>query len=435
MDSYRSAFLANVIARIVGICARFISIPIAVSLLSPEQFGLWFLLSSFTGWLSFATFGVPASVQNQLAIAIKEDNKAHAKAMVSFAFGFLTKVSAAVASLVVMFGLMSPWGRLFHLSPSVSREFVFAFIVVGLSAAIQLPAKLGQSICNAHGRIALPAIADLVCQVSVTLFLVFAYCIQWKSILILVVCFVIGLVGGSLFLSITAIRLFQYTLSPVPLDRTQQKQILGKGVLFLLTGIGELLIMQTDAVVVGAVLGSASIASLMVPLALWSNVLQLQNTFLTPLWPVLTRHYFTGNFEATQKALNRASIASGLIAVASSVAILLLGRWLISLWTSGNVNASFLMISGISLYILVSCFDNLLATVLNAFDAIQYRFKYTLLFGITKVSIAACVVLTVGIDWLPLAFAMTMFLCSTCFAWWGVSKRMTELRNRKPQFS
>jgi O-antigen/teichoic acid export membrane protein len=205
--------------------------------------------------------------------------------------------------------------------------------------------------------------------------------------------------------------------------------LLGKGLFFFVTVIGELLILQTDAFVVGAVLGAAAVPLFMIPNTLWLNFLQAQNIFLRPLWPVLSHAYVAGERSRVRALAGRTLLLSLCGGLAFAAGLVLLGDWFVRFWSKGMASLPPVMAWGFGAYALAASVDNVLATCLNAFGCIEVRFGYTLLFGVTKVAVAIATLHFLSVSWLPWAFAAAMVTTSIPFAsmaFAGALRRMPE---------
>lgn len=425
---FRAAFAFNVGTRLLSVLGRVIAVPISMALLTVEQYGLWLMISSLTGWLAFANLGIPSAAQNQLALEKGKSSHENMNSIVAYSLRCLSVGGLLVVLLVSTMALAAPWKTIWGIDSENALSFAVSLVLVGVAIGIQLPAKMGTAICNAHGEIAWPSIAELVTQVVSIMAILVVYAINWKSLVALAAVSLVSLSLSPLILAVLAMRRYEYRLTGIPLSRLNRTRLLGKGVIFLLVSIGELLVLQTDAFVVGFVKGSAYVPLLLVPLALWSNCIQLQNTFLNPVWPLLTIAIAEKNELQLQQIIWRASWITITFSLVMAGGLLLFAKPFITFWTLGTINVSNLMVFGIAIYVVVGCIDNLLATILNAFNAIEYRLSYTVLCGIVKVSTAIVMLRFFNLDILPLAFAIVMFLFATTFALFGVHQNLEAAR-------
>lgn len=222
---------------------------------------------------------------------------------------------------------------------------------------------------------------------------------------------------GPLAASIIAIRRFGYSIRPGrELNCDDRQTLLSKGAFFAVAAIGELLILQSDAILIGSRLGPAAVPAFVVPATLFLNFLQMQNIYLRPLWPLLTAAAANGDPRLLGTHFKKALIICTAGAGCFALGLVLGGDWFIRLWSKGVVTLPLNMAIGFGIYAIVAAVDSLCATFLNAAGKIEYRCGYTLFFGMIKTVVAFFLIPSFGVTWLPLVFAGIMLLCSIPFA-------------------
>ncbi len=412
-----SAIVSGAASRGVSILLRFATVPLTVSLLTREQYGLWMIISSVILWFSVSDLGIPAALQNRLVMVLHTGDSERARALVSYSWSVIAVIAVSVFAIVALLLWAVPWQDLFKIQNVHRSEFALIFLLCLGAFALGLPSRLGGVIFSAHGQLNVLPLSELVAQVSAFVMLVVAVLLQWKSLLALVACTLLSLAIVPAGLTILAFWQLHYRFRREgPLCLEDRRALLGKGGFFFLTSIGELLILQADSLLVGVVLGAASVPLFLVPAALWVNFLQLQNIFLRPLWPVLSKARAEGNAAVFSGLIRRTLFSSLAGALLFGVGLIVAGDWFVRIWSRGVASLPPLMAFGFAAYVLVASVDNLLATVLNAAGRIEQRFGYTLLFGLTKLFAGWFVLTKFGIEALPLTYALVMLTISIPFA-------------------
>lgn len=424
---FLSAAALGGVSRGISILVRLFSVPLAIALLSSERYGLWLIICSLVGWLGISDLGIPAALQNRLTAAVQANDAAAARAAFAFAARLLIGISLLILIAGIALALAIPWHRLFKIEEGFRVEFGWTLALCVLGFAIELPSRLGGAVYSAHGRLAIPPLADIYSQLAAFGMLGVAVLLHWRSLLVLVCGSLLGLVLGPLYLTVRASLRYGYGLGTGEISAVDRHAIASKGIFFFVTSLGQLLILQSDALVLGALSGPKVIPAIMVPLALWMNFLQLQNIFLRPLWPIMSARYNAQRRDDLRRLFSKALAYSLYGALAFAAGVLLCGDWFIRLWSRGTVALPPVMALGLGLYVVAAAIDNLLATFLNACNKIEIRFLYTLAFGVTKVGVAVVIIKFSSLEWLPLGFAAVMLVTSIPFAAWGVARSFGEL--------
>jgi O-antigen/teichoic acid export membrane protein len=249
---------------------------------------------------------------------------------------------------------------------------------------------------------------------------------------VLVACSLAGILLGPAALTFAGARRYGYGFrAPSAPTSEDRSALLSKGLFFFATVIGELLILQSDAFVIGAMLGAAAVPLFILPATLWMNFVQAQNIFLRPLWPVLSHRYADGEAAALRQLIRRWLALSAGGAAVFALGLVLCGDIFIRWWSKGVASLPPVMAWGFGVYAIVASADNLLATCLNAFGMIEFRFGYTLLLGVVKVGAAVAVVGWASLEWLPWAFAGAMAVTSIPFAIHGVRRALRGLEQER----
>lgn len=428
ISGYRAATIFGVMSRGVVIFIRFASVPLLITLLSPERYGLWLILGSLIGWLGFSDLGIPSALQNRLIGLLREGKSDAGRALVGFAFHFLGTIAVAVFAIGLVAALCLPWGHFFKLNLAEKNDFVLALSLSLFSFALALPARIGSVLYTANGRLAVPPLTDLIVQISGFGMLALVVWHHWASLAALSAASLVGMSLGPVLLTVLACRKFGYGFRRGRVASADRRALVTKGAFFFVTVLGELLVLQSDAFVIGAVLGAAAVPIFLIPNTFWMNFLQAQNIFLRPLWPMLTHAYADRDCPRLQGLVLRGLLLSLGGAALFGAGLILFGNWFIHWWSKGVASLPPVMAWGFAAYILVSSMDNILATCLNAFGLIEVRFGYTLLFGGTKVLAAIAVLHFANIQWLPWAFVSAMMLTSIPFASSALWRTLSRLR-------
>ncbi len=422
-----TAALIGVLARCVTILIRLGSLPLILAFISPDRYGLWLIVLSVVGWLSISDLGIPAALQNRLVGLEAKGCEERRHALVAYAVRLLFTIGATLAVVGMIVSFIFPWSRVFGVAPDAVPEFRWSLIVCLLAFAVSLPTRIGGALFNAHGRIALPPLVDIISQVGSFGVLLLALVKQWSSIVVLAVCNLSGIVIGPLAALFVALAMFGYKPWKMGrVDPEDRRALLTKGLFFFLAVTGELLVLQTDAFVIAFVLGPEAVPRYLIPATLFINFLMLQNTLLRPLWPLLTKRQAAGEFTQVRHTiawLLRWSIFGALVA---GVGFVVAGDWFIRLWSHRAAGLPPAMAWGMAAYVLVASVDNVLATVLNAFGLIEVRLRFTIAHGVVKVLAAFAVLHVASIDYLPIVYACVILLVSVPWAARALIKTLAE---------
>lgn len=98
--------------RIVTAVVSLFTIPLALSYLGKEEYGLWAVVTSFVAWTSLFDFGIVNSLVNALSEANGKGSPEDAKRYVSTAFFVLLTIALLLGLLLAICAGWIPWSRL-----------------------------------------------------------------------------------------------------------------------------------------------------------------------------------------------------------------------------------------------------------------------------------------------------------------------------------
>ena len=116
-ERYRRVLLtaaSSLTAKGITALTMLVSVPLTVSYLGTERYGLWMTLSSLIALFSFADLGIGNGLVNSLAEAHGRGDRAAAVGVVSSAFVLLVGVAVVLLATFALIHTCTPWALLFR---------------------------------------------------------------------------------------------------------------------------------------------------------------------------------------------------------------------------------------------------------------------------------------------------------------------------------
>jgi O-antigen/teichoic acid export membrane protein len=412
IESSRRFLMASyvgVVSRVVSVGSRLVTLPLMLSLLDTERYGLWLLLTSFLSWLSLTDMGIPSALQNPLAAAIAGGKMKKAEELVTDAFGCLCKISIVSAVAGVIFFLIFPLGDWLNIDNANRREFMMALVFLAGLLAVTIPLRIGSIVAYASSQAILPPIWDIASQAISLVLLVFFWYIRYDSLFALLIAVNVVQLVVSLSLLYSACKRCGITLSYsaiVNSSWSRSKELLSSGFLFLFVLIGEGLILQSDGFLIGAIVGPSLIPGFLVPFTLIIQFFLLQNAFLRPMWSVFTIANSSGDFITMRALVRKGLIISLIAALIFGAGLVLFGNLFLTFWTNGKVSISSTMAIGFAALVVISALCNFLALFCNAVGMVKHRLVGVLLYGVMKIAVGAWCLNYMTLEFMPLSYAI-----------------------------
>jgi len=320
----------------VNIVLSLVSIPLALSYLSKEEFGLWALAMQVNGYLGLIDLGMSGAVGRFLADH-KDDVNSDAYAT-HFATGncvFITQALLVVA-MGMVFSSFAP--ALLSISPELAGEFTFLLRILCLISGLSIVSRcLGAALWGFQRM-------DVV-NVAATVGLVIHFFVMWLG-------FQLGYGVRSFAMSSVAPTLVAVIVYAVVCSKMGYypnrngwfsprwsifKEMFAYGRDGMLVTIGSQLVNATQIIIISRVLGLNAAASFSIATKLYSMSLQLFHKVVESAAPGLAEMYVRG--QSTQFVrrywdmilLTLATSSAGAVALAAA------NSAFIAVWTSGKV--------------------------------------------------------------------------------------------------
>ncbi len=248
---------SNWILLLVTILATYFLVPFNLRHLGEEQYGLWLLIASLTGYLGLLQLGVPMASVRHLSHAIAQGDPEAVNRLVASCAGLYLGIGA-VAALIGL-PMLIFFEHAYHIAPALQTQARYAFLLalvnVGLGFFAQLPYAIMNSYQDFVRTNLLSAIMILV-RVGLNVLFVWFYpsLLVIAAIQVLVTFLEMAILWSVIFIVHKEVR-----LRPSLFSGAVVRQVLGFSVYVLLLSMGTQLSFQTDAIVIGMYLSPAQI--------------------------------------------------------------------------------------------------------------------------------------------------------------------------------
>jgi O-antigen/teichoic acid export membrane protein len=383
-------------ARVVTIASGLVIVPLALSHLGMEQYGLFVTITSLAALLAWSDLGIGNGVLSAVSAASARGDPLAERQIISSAVALLLGLAILMAVSLAALYFAIPWPRLFNTSsPEAATQAgpavaVFAAcFLVGLPLGIAQRAQLGYqegfvaSLWTGVGSVL--AIAALVLAIDLDATL------PW------LIAAVAG--GATAGLALNAVTFFVFQrpwLRPAPsfVRLSVIWSLLQTGGLFLMLQIAMAVAFESDAIVLAQILGAEAVTLFAVPFKLFMIAPILLSFLLLPFWPAYTEAVSRGELAWAQLALRRTLVVAAAVSVPLSATLILFGVQFVHLWVGDSVTPPLSLRLALGLWAIAVSFGGCFAMFLNGVGAM--RFQAICAGGMMVVNLALSIALTVA---------------------------------------
>ncbi len=386
--------LASAGAKSIAVVTTLVSVPLTVSYLGYERYGMWMTMSSIIAMLGFADLGVGNGLLNAVAEADGKNDRDAARRYVSSAFFMLVVIAILLqVGFVIAFPFV-PWPRVFNVtSESAVREAAPAMAVFMTCLAMNIPLGVIDRLRMAYQagfvNSLWAALGNLLGLSGVLLAIYLHLGLPWL---------VLAMAGGPILASLAnGIVLFGIQrpwLQPCLTQVTAPTatRLLRLSALFFILQVTVAVAYASDNIVAAQVLGPEAVTQYAVPARMFSIVPMLLGMVLTPLWPAYRESLARGDFNWAKKTLLRSLRSSLLISAPLSTVLVAFGVPLVHLWIDSSITPSFSLLLGLGIWNIIFSVAGPIAMFLNGASIIRFQVLCALL--LTSVAISLKILMT-----------------------------------------
>ena len=359
------------IAKVLNVLCSLIVVPLTLSCLTQEEYGVWLTLSSVLLWFSFFDVGLGNGLRNYLTQALSMGDWKLGRKYLSTTLVIMSGIVLFFLFITFLAYWMVDFSRLFNTRSIPPQELSMIFLVASVFTLNMFLVKNVGVIFMSMQRY---AVNDLLLLLGNLLSLL---CIWWFVRLnyssLLAVVLVFTSVPVLVFLIAGAFLFFYYPqLLPSfkAVDYSLTRMLVGKGLSFFLIQITSCLVVFASANVFIAQYSGPSDVTVYNLAYKYFNVLAIGYTiFISPLWNAYTDAYVKGDMLWIRRSFIRSLMILGLF-VALGAVMLIVAPWFYHFWVQGRVEVPSMVSLSVLLFILSFNFNNAVTYLLNGLNII-----------------------------------------------------------------
>jgi len=370
----------------VSVLISLLLIPLTINYVNPTQYGVWLTLSSIITWLSFFDAGLGNGLRNKLAESNALNDTDKSKIYVSTTYFLLTIICLVFFLGFTIANQFINWTKLLNVSGVAEQYLKQVASIIMICFCIQFVAQLINIVLTACHNLKVVSVNTLLTQI-VTLAIIYALKKSTTGSLLYLVVTLAGV--PVLMLIILSVILYQrqyksFSPSISFIKLRYSKELLALGGLFFLIQIGQLILYQTDNIVISQLFGPLNVTTFNVAYKLFSVVLVIFSLVINPYWSAFTDAYTKNDWIWISNTFNRLKK----MWLYSSIGVIILifaSPLLYYIWLKKTVEIPFKLSATLGIYVICSTWFMLCCFFLNGINKIKlqlYLYMFCLVINI-----------------------------------------------------
>jgi O-antigen/teichoic acid export membrane protein len=401
--------------RMVGVAVSLLSVPLTISYLGSERYGVWTLIGSILAWLALADLGIGNALTNAVAGALGSGRPDLLRSHISTAFAILTSSSLIIGVAVAVAWPFIDWAVIFNVAtPAAKSEVgpamaaaVFIFLLSFPLSVIQRTynglqeGKLSNYWSAAGNVLSLCALL-LVTKIKAGLFLL-----------------VVAVSGTNLLVQVfSGVWLFtrhkrEFAPNIRSVRRASVREVAPLGIQFFLIQIMALSIFQTDNLMIAHFLGASSTPTYSITYKLFDYLTLGQNLLMGYLWVAYADAIARKDIGWVKRTFKRTIAFSVSLTCAGLIPLVLFARPFIRLWTRGEIDPPLDLVFWMAAWSLIYSICSPIACLLAAASQIKAQLVYAAILSVANFAASVTLIPRWGVTG-AIAGTVISFLLFNC---------------------
>ncbi|GAB3505984.1 O-antigen export protein [Spirosoma knui] len=398
----------------MGMLVSLLIVPITIDYLSKDVYGTWLTISSIVSMLAFMDIGIGNGLRNKLAEAMSRQDTNLARAYVSTAYLIFGLIQLGVIILFLLIFRYVPWQLVFNTTID-SNQLQSVVLMTVLAVSMKLVLDVLSYVLLAIQDSSLVGIITLLSNLFV---LLGTYCLTQFTNGNLVYLAAVTVFSPVLVLLICGTLLYKSRLREIRptlnfADFKYAKGLLSLGYKFFVIQMAVIVLFYTDNFVIAQLFGPSEVTTYNVAFRYFNAVNTMFAISITPYWSAFTEASVKGDVE-WMKQSHRHMQKLWLILVGVVIAMVLSSDYVYKVWVDQRVIVPMSLNICMGLFIVVSCWNNIIAMIINGLGKIQLQLYYALFSAFVNIPLAIYFgkTLNMGSAGVILATAVSLLACS-----------------------
>jgi O-antigen/teichoic acid export membrane protein len=406
------------IAKILSVATVLITVPLTLSYLGAERYGMWMVISSFTIMLSFADLGIGNGIVTAVANLHGRSDRAAIRNQVSSAVVLLGGIGMLIALAAVLVVPLAPCAALFNVTTEQARaEATPALSIFLLCLALALPTGIAQKVqmglqkgFTANLWQCLGSLLGLAGVIAT---------IHWDGgvpWLVAAACGapLVAAMANFVWFFLVVDRDLRPRLRHV--SRTGVKQIAHTGLLFFALQIIVSVAFAADNLIIARTLGASAVAAYAIPEKMFALITSVVMLAVTPLWPAYGEAIARGDNAWVRRALGRSIRLAMLAAALASFVLIVFGREITALWVGTSISVPILLLACLGIWKTIEAGGNTLTVFLNGAGQLKLQLLFLLPMAISSIVLKIALVKPLGLPGIAIGMA-TAYVVFVVIPW------------------
>lgn len=389
--------IASLIIKVLSMGIDFAKVPILLSYLSAENYGLYVTIVSIVYWTHNFDFGLGTGLRYKLTAAISGKDFKQGKELVSTAYISLSVIMGIIILFSIPIICLLDWSTLLNATNVSNKELIISLIIVLLVFGSQFVLELLTYVLQAYQKAALSSVFKPIANAVTLIVILFFKCFSSNSLLYacigMTVPILIVLLISNVILYAKGYRAVRPSISSY--RNNCLKDIYSLGLKFFVSQISNLVVYQSAAFLISHYVDPAEAASYNTAFTYFGAIVIFNTLMMMPLTAAVTDAYIKEDYgwmKGIMKKIRKVSVGLSLL----SIVILLISPIVFKLWIGDKLYISWLLRIFMTIYFVLNIWTTPYSSFISGVGKMNVAMVSSVFKIIAYIPVAILLVSTLG---------------------------------------
>jgi O-antigen/teichoic acid export membrane protein len=352
--------------RIILFILNLFAVPLLLSTLGFESYGVWISIISLASWITLMDIGISLSLRNKVTFALLNMDYNLANQYISTFFFYFSRLFFIVIICSFFFILNVNWQVLLNTKSINEISLKISIVLIVISICVNFLFGAVNQLINS---VQLSSLSNLMNIIFNVIFMIGVYFYKYKHTANLIHISLFYLISQLLSILIINYFFFSEYKYLFPKKSNFKKKfiidLLKSGKNFFIIQIGLLIMFSTDNFLVGYLFGPKEVVSYSTYFRLYGTIGTVAGLFMSPLWSSYSEAYANGKYNWILKSFKNIKLLL-LPIIFVLIILFLFSDKLVYLWVGQYIKVNFTLKLYLSLFVILNIWNTMFANFLNS---------------------------------------------------------------------
>lgn len=372
-----------------SILIELLKVPILLSYLDNEKYGVWLTIVSMVMWTHQFDFGLGAGLRYKLTETITIGDEQRGQQLVSTAYISMSAIMLIVLVMLTIVLRFLNWNQVLNVE-SISNTELFASVIAVLTLFLmRFVLELISIVFRADQRTAVSQlflpIGTLISLICILILRLVSHNSLFLASVFMLLPHILILLGANIYYYHKGYKQYKPRFSDYRRDAL--KDIYSMGMKYFIGQFAGLVVYSSSNIIISQILSPSDVSVYSTANQYFSLPISFVSFVLLSFAPPVTEAYLRGDFNWIKSIMNKFVLLAHFASI-FSLLMLFAGGFVINVWTGGKIEAPFVLLAALAVYAVMNVYSTPYVEFLGGAGKLQVRMWVGLFKIVTFIPVA-----------------------------------------------